>query len=1066
MINKVHVLAIAVIIVSKLIFSDAADIILFSDQLTYTGDSFGPSNVKADSMCYAISEETIIPPYSCANIFALLSYNSTYNMAALPSMYNFPTSSVLRSPTFSPIGIWSTAFSYPPTAAPSILPVVLTQSLVGAGILADLAFDTNWWTGTNLFGVADVKTCSSWSSTADYGHAGYAERTTPLWYDGLDSFCIGSLQFVCACITGNPTLSPTQQPTATVSPTKAPSKNPTINPTKSPVIRVDKQQVMYKIPKGSRARIYKMGSVNASYYVMGADVNSPINLTISDTTMIPVLWKDVYWLEYNQTTNSTDTKYTALCNPIANRSPGSDYYTFNEFYLCPTIYACRSNSISMYGYNDLQACILNKTVITRSDIPTVQNSKVTVSALDITAYTPTPITLSDIIVGRIRCNDFIDRTINCQLYQVYKSSYRLQCVSEDIKCYSYSQGLFFGGFWNANPFFKYDIPRVNWTLAHYQGIASTMNYYIYAQNGRFIDAFTSNVWTDYFWLEGIQSLAISQSQVFATSYTFQNDYIQGQEFNYLGGDILPPPTSSFANNPFSSSITDCIVQIIFSGSLTGICANQTWDNIPDVQWRIPSYIRFIPISAGTVVYSLIVETAFNYTGIELYNVHGELCSVYLKPTLFQNITLSCLQASSSLTPPTEDSFIQVRYFGVHSIWDMPNTTLSESVPVQTEDTFISYNLPFKRIINLLYSVLFFVEMTVSGNANDLHIDWPGRYNDISLMQEPRYFLNYTSNTSVTISSLIESVRQGILINNTYPYNQALATWVARNNYQEIPVDYNNPDHIDWLVQIWSNSMSPRQCTEFEDCMTSRRGKCIYPENPNIQYSARIKPIYWQQGDVPPGYTIPNQANEGGCVIDDDFVDGFYDRQLAGARCRQGYGPENNENWVDIQQYNRLISNVGGFEGSNCKLPAAIDPITAPLVDYNLCAGHGLVSYSQNTVTSTIEQFSDGSQWLFPLCTAIMLDQDVYNAVTVTNVFIQQFTMGNNILSFINDQVFLNGQSCLLVEDQVPRLVCSQTYVIQCISTFFFSHKDIVFSSSDTYIRKGLQRYAFNIGVFN
>lgn len=1054
------------------------------------------SIATADSNCVSLRASTY-PSVQCINTKVLISY-STRQIIDLPAIMSFATTDKVIGPTGVQIAASFTNLFAPAT--------VITSSTFDAGVVN--ADDVEYWTGSGGDGTAGIN-CNDFTSTSsdDIGYSGWSSAYNSLWLSYDFPLCSESLRYLCICTnpTSSPTKAPTKKPTTrsptkdptknpTKNPTKAPTKNPTKNPTgrptknptkeptgptasptknptffptSSPNVRVDKQQVMYKIPKGTRGRIYKGSSNNYTYFVMGSDINSPFNLTLSAQSIQPVLWEDVHWLRYNQTLDVVESQYTAVCNPIANRAPGEVITTFHQYPVCPTIYSCIDGSLTTISggvYQDLRACIVNKTIVARTDVPNLPNIPMNVTIVDINASSLTPVIVQDIYAARLRCNDFIDRTINCQLKHLFKSAYRLQCVDEPIQCYTYAQGRFFGGLWNANPFYRYDIPRVNWTLAQYVGIASVMNYKIYARNGKFIDAFTSEVWNNYFWLGGVTSLSIVQQEVFPYAFTFQNDYIQGQEYNYLAGTLLPPPTASFASNPLSSTIVDCMVQIIFDGSLTGVCENQDWDNIDSVQWRIPSYIRYILIEPGTVVYSLTIETTYNYTGIEVYNVFGELCGTYLQPTgVNKNITISCLLAPSALNNFTTTSLLQVRYFGVHAIWDIPNATLSNSVPSHDADPFTISGYPFlSSTINLIYSVLYFFVYTVNGDIAPDEFNWPGRRNNISFLTDSRYFLNYTLNTTFSLGNTVDAVRQAILVNNTYPYNFALEAWVERNGYQEIPVNYSDTNQLDWLWYTWANSLSPRQCTEFSNCMTFGRGKCIFPSSPAIQYSGGVKPKYWRQGDMPPGYTIPNAADEGGCFIYDVYSEGFYDRQLAGARCKEGYGPADNANVAQIEQYQELVADVGVFTGSNCKLPAWFDPIAAPLVDYNLCSGHGKALLTQITSERTITQYSDGAQWLFPLCDSILLDQTEYVRQEVRTVFIQQFVNENSILSLIHGQVFLNGTVCTLASEV---LTCSETYQFQCISTFFFSHANVEFRSDGLNLIKGLDIYDVSIGTF-
>jgi hypothetical protein len=1080
--NKTLMKILTVLVLYQLIIKGVyGDIVLFSDQVYYVGNAFGPYNNVADAMCRSISEETIIPPFSCLRIFALLSYNSSYEIRDFPTIYGFsPTVSVI-GPTSIPIGTWSTMLTNPPTG------VVLVNNLIGARVITPL---TNWFSGSDGLGAVTANTCSSWTSTVTQGTVGITGTTSRNWIINTLAFpCSAARPFICACDTTAPTYSPTKQPTTakpTGVPSHAPSANPTISPTHSPTIRIDKQQVMYRITKGTRARIYRTVGQNISYHVMGQEVNTPVNVTLQGTSLQPILWSNVYWLGYNQTTNTTTTHHTAVCNPIANRIPGTTPDTFNGFMLCPTIYTCRNNTLETIAgdrFQDFRACILNKTITLRQDIPTIGSGVVTVQAIDINANSVDAVPpVQDVLFGAIQCNDFLDRSINCQLAK-FLPAYRPQCQSQPIKCFSYSQGRYFGAFWNANPLFRYDIPRANWTLQHYVGIASTMNYLLYAQDDVLIDAFTSNVWNDYYWFSGLSSLGIQQRELSTeTLITFQNDIIQAQEYNYLAGSNLPPSSTITGIIPTTPAINDCLVQLIVTGDVGGICLNQDWDHISYLQWRYPSYNIFFAVNPGDIIYSLTIETSFNFTGLEVYNTAGELCGTLLLPTTSApaNYTVSCINTPSGVVPAGINASISIRYFGTQAIWDIPNTTLSNSVPWPRQDDFDVQTYPYTNVINLLAATMYLYEYIVTGEIAPESFNWPGRTNDISNLSPSRYFLNYTSNETLNVNTLFQDVKNTILGNNTYPYNEAIAAWALRNSYQEIPVRYDDPVHLQWLYDTWANSLAPRQCTEFSDCMTIQHGACIFLERTDIQYTSRKNPVYWLQGDDPPGYTLPTGANEGGCVIFNVFNKGFYDRQLAGARCVEGYGPIDNQNRDAILQYSELVNYVGTPVGS-CKLPSGIDPISAPLVDFNLCAGHGIASYTQTTSTQDIVQYSNGAAWLMAACKSIILrslgsedgsggdggesEKYIFIQEQVIDVQIQQFThQGSTILSIINEQIFLNGTACLKTQDIIQ---CSETqiYSIQCINTFLYSLADIEFSSSYFNIKKGLQDYSFGIVYF-
>jgi hypothetical protein len=852
-----------------------------------------------------------------------------------------------------------------------------------------------------------------------------------------------------------------------------PTKNPIKNPTKSPLINRQLGQVAFMAMKGSRAQLNRVVG-NITYSIIDSEVNSPLNVTIKtldDNVLVPIKWTNVIYRVYNVDDNTTETKTISSCNPIANRIQGSTPNGLGGLQICPTIYKCIQTSNctddlrprdGYSGWVDLRACICSKSISIREDVSDLlPNVEYQMQAVKIKA-TPTnslPDTSTEqFIIGVIQCNSFIERELNCQ-FPRFVPNYVQQCQSEPIGCFDFSLGYAFGGFWNQNPKFLYNVPRVNWTISQYIGIASVLNNKTYSLNGALIDPFSSKTWTDYYWFPNVSSLtALEKTVTPIPTYTFASDITQSQPYNYQAGSKLPPVTVA-DDLPFTTSIILCTVGILFE-NITD-CANLIWDTVDFLQWRYPAYTEYIEVGQYELVYSLEITNNYNFTGIEVYNVWGELCGRYLNPTLDKIITISCVTTPSNTQP--KFGYLQVRYFGISNIWDIPATQLSASLPTLNDPLapFVSstlYSTSFYT--NLIYSLVSLYNLF--GLTNDISVQFPHRQSSTTPLtgKQSTYNMRYANVVnSSELSKDWDLVAASILQNNVYPRNYALEERTLRFSYITNPVNYSNSEDLDYLYRVWSTWLAPRICSEDVECRTAALGRCIFAENGPKQY--------WFNGPQSPDYSIPANTNEGGCLVYNTWEKGFYDTYTFGANCKQGYGPYSLEEWGKVIQSNSLVSQIypnqfpfnqssitpEQFESSlACKFPFSRDPINAAFADSNLCAGHGIVSFTYTAgIVENIQFFVFNKFFLTPMCNSLTYLDDEYDLYETNDIFNLQYIYSGNIITIINSVVYYNGIACLFTQLQkfptYGDLNCGEgKKPIYCNNLIFFSYSSQTFST--------------------
>lgn len=691
----------------------------------------------------------------------------------------------------------------------------------------------------------------------------------------------------------------------------------TNSPTANPEIRQDTRLVLYRIRQGTQ--VYTIGvSQNVSYNSqIATNGQPPTNLTIQLTetsSLEPVKYINIEYYYFDTTTNSTVLGTIDECLPIPNPIQGSVPYDFvEEGYVCPTNYVCDTvppdlnpGTITPTTYSDwtgLRACFSSYEVAVRDDLPTITLGDTEYTGL-VTKASLTPVRAQDTSAsvstfGIIKCGNFIDRTLNCQFSRVL-GPYVEQCQNiADIGCYNFTIGYAFGGFENQNPNFIYNIPREKWTLSHWKGIASIGNFKLYALNGNLIDPYTSKVFDNYYWFSNITNLALTSQAVPVSTTSFQVDLIQAQPYSWLAGAGIPPPPSDYTSYPITDEQQTCLTNMQ-AASTTG-CQNIIWDTLTDWRFKYPAITDNINVTSSQAVFSLILQTTQAFKGIEVFNVWGELCGSVLRPiSAGENLTFSCLGTPTATTP--RNGTIQVRYHGVSPIWDIPSLRVSYSVPTSpynTDPLSGKINLQDYSTTSPIWNIMYGTGY-INSNLGSAYVgSWPQSEPSSFLTIPASYYtLNYSAiNSATSAANTWDTVSRNILDYNLYPYNYALAARAVELGYQQIPVDYNNIEHLDWLYNTWAVWLAMRRCTERTQCQTFDLGDCVYTENP-VQ-------IRWRSADTDASYEFI--GDEGGCECLNTGSGGFYRSQLFCNLCVEGIGPLSLYDWSLIMQSAALLT---------------------------------------------------------------------------------------------------------------------------------------------------------------
>ncbi len=1031
-----------------------------------TSRTFGSTGSRSATTATCATTATTQSIFNCQFTPALLTYFFTGYVSQFPSTYGFSSSEPIYTPSGSQLASsWTTAFS-------------------GGGLLNSLQSQglcsTTFTTGSTTSGTLGTN-CNDYSSTSFGGSVGSCTSSSSSWFSTTTSACSTSSPFLCLCVKFDPTLSPTTRSPTTSSPTKNPttiapttqsptnnpSKNPTSKPTQSPtkfpLVAETSYPIAYMILSGTLVQSYRtIGNIS---YDAWQDTTSPINSTIElldGAKAWPIIWSNVTYRYVDPTTFVTEQGTLEYCNPIPNTVQGSTPMGTDGLIVCPTIYPCvltddctDNLSPSGPGWPDLRACICSKEILIRSDTDPVQGVlNVTMIKLEATTVEDDSLLQSvPAALAVIRCNSFIDRTLNCQ-FPFLVNAYIPQCQEEPIGCYSGTLGYAFGAFWNSNPRFRYDIPRANWTLDHYKGIASVMNNRLYYSpvTEKPIDPFTSKTWNEYNWLNISDINTTSELIQGQRLSIYQSDIIQAQDYNWVSGVNPPPFTENAGSNPVS--LTECRADIAISD--TEACKSFTWNSLQSRQYRQPGYTELIPVTNEQFIYSLEFSTNSNFTSIEVLNVNGESCGRVMRPVPGKVMSFVCLGSPGNIA---STGFISIVYTGASILMDLPGMLLDESIKEKVDPLSGSLDLfPWSEqsTINLRYA-----EFYKTGEIYEDEHKFPQRRPPNINITSTTYRLNYTQDDGIREATTAwDKLSLEILQNNLYPWNSALAARSLLNKYTEIPTDLTSSVHLDWLYRQWANSLAPRQCSEDTQCQTFGLGTCKYgPIGPKN---------YWRSGNLAPDYEIPPGSDEGGCECFSSFTGGgFFKKELFCSTCEVGYGPDTMEQWSRIQQYNSIVSpvyrpNTYPFDISSptpdifeaeiaCKFPVSKDPVSASFIDMNLCSGRGIVDVYETDEEVEIELLNEDGYLRTPKCLFLIVDDEDYELFPPTSINNLQYVgLSGDILSIINESVYFSGQLCSIEvtsekTDFIALLSCGEIVSeMVCVNNVLFGREDISF----------------------
>ena len=564
----------------------------------------------------------------------------------------------------------------------------------------------------------------------------------------------------------------------------------------------------------------------------------------------------------------------------------------------------------------------------------------------------------DVSFGNIRCNNFIDRTINCILIWV---GFEDQCPDEPIGCFDNSIGFVFGGFNAQHPSIKYTVDRTEWTLDHYRGIGSILNDYKYLTR----EVLTPKLMVDYLRTWVSDDLETFTATITPIDTVYQTDLLQARN------TVFPDLELS----GLTVEEKECQFGILSS------CRGLNYANNTNLLPLKPG-LQMLFNYSGVIELTITPNHAVKYTGIEIVDQFNNVLAQDLNPA---NVSRSFPILTSG------SSYFSVRYLGLESIYDGPEQYLEP--PVVDDD---SYDYVYANYLGDGGANTTFLlnERNTSFNlfaANAIDIDevyaipsgfkYKARKEIDDLLDNVVYTIEYVSDINILnttdATNAWQNITNNIINDNRYPFNQPLADLNINDN-DRVAIDYTSDDDLKYLYDVWTIWLAPRYCSTDTQCKTFELGECIRPTD--------TVNIGWLQGD--PDIDESPVGIEGGCLCYNEFNLGFGELSNACQTCVDGYGPSNLQDFYDMEEYSALISQtynstdtrfslsqsyVEFTEQLFCRLPWGFDPIVSSFKDENLCAGHGMVEILPEVeYNSTITDNTN-----IPLCNSLWINNISY-----------------------------------------------------------------------------------------
>lgn len=1036
-------------------------ITLYAYDVLTTGDigTVGATDALCRSFFYAND-------IFCIDGFSFLEYSGR-PIDGIPEELGFSYSIMVKAgQTNLNLGPWNQIVVAP---SPSTSPV-LAYTLCNAGVICD-----GFWTGYRAPN-PDFN-CVDWGDgTVDHaGTVGDSDTLGRNWIDGGGDTCDVEYSFLCGCHTNKPWISPTQAPTRfptghvptyqpTMNPSRQPTKNPTKNPSKKPTTKTPTVSFPTKNPTikpGTEypttqspttqtptatpiinsfsnrgiSYLYKLlsgSSVTLLSTIYDVSYNrtraSPTSIVFNsrDNALIPILWTDLIYRAWNYQTNITETLTLSECNP-GNPSwiPGTPLLQPDGIYACPTTQKCiltldcsdsLNPDINYANFPDLRACWCSHSESAYSGVNSLPPlTTYTLNLVEGSFSVTSSANVQTTYDGAVRCNSFVDRTINC-MRALQDPNYLFQCADEPIGCYDGSIGRFFGAFNLQNPNYPYNIDWRKWTIGQFRGIASVMNYLVYMKNGQYVDPFTSELWNSYYWISSdSESYDVRSATATLVFDSYQTDLIQGTNYMYNPDGFPPALLNSSVPETFYGDMLNCA-----GGSPNfdnRFCTYITWQNktYDGMLFRRTGFEYSITVPSSRYILGFNITILTNpgvkyYTGIEIFDQWNDKCGGVYNSTGFTigNTYLVPCTNNPRFVDYRANAIYTVRLLGLNSIYDLPGIVLNSQMFVDVKDPLESIlNIknfqPFQHVTYPLMYALAYDDALLSNTKT-----WPQRQwiNTTMLNTFPiQVKYNYTLIGSNGLSSgtVWNNITAAILENNTYPYNYPLS--LKESLYDTREVDYDNPKDLEYLAGIWQVWLYERRCgvDEFQ-CKTFELGACIV----ETDYDQR-----WFNIGKDADYIFVGE--EGGCDCNDEFSKGFYDFAQICALCQLGYGPFNLDELSFTIQYNTLVANIypdGLFPSSgpsltvdqfeanySCRYPYGLDPIPASLVGINICAGHGMLGGFNE---SSIEEVEIWMESFIIACNSIQVKDvgDFAFDSSTTSLYSQMFVNGEDMITII------------------------------------------------------------------
>lgn len=640
--------------------------------------------------------------------------------------------------------------------------------------------------------------------------------------------------------------------------------------------------------------------------------------------------------------------------------------------------------------------------------------------------------------GTLRCNNFVHRVIDESLSQILGGDYARQCAFASIKDYSHELGEFFGAFRTAIAGLSFLVPRKQWTDAHYDLVAQTVDYtehFVVDPDGieRRVDyqsQFLIDSWRNS-WFVPIVSNRTFVSYKSLNKYRPQNDSIAdllGAILNVLEPFGVVYEVDEEANAgayptrtpPFNGSLLqyapllDSYVSgnhralfdfgrnksaLYFDPGFATVVANTERTTFETIGMNVTSTVDTIRITFP-----------FDLEEFALYTRTGVLCARIVAPRAGDVVDMRC--------PDGRDPFEFNQQYADYVAFtladaqnktdeatanDPSNFTLQTGILGEALYRLAGEGPAFKIVPRSFYSRVPTLEAlwsasdkTIAGHTfgpdqsidlGELYTnDWEAQIlagNLSATLISPAYWIDLGT-SAADFPTVWRTLESRIVLDRRFPPNEVYRnmTRTLPNDVVSRPMNLSDPGTRDWLFRLWATHLAPKRCSDSEQCSDNQLGsQCVldYYDLKLWRFAAKENPGHHVAGD------------EGGCECPFDFENGFTTNPCN--VCVSGYGPDPDPLFPDH--------------------PSCVRPYAFGLE----CGADGTTATVETTwATASVPVFPDDyGRLLTPKCLALTKDGETFalqvDRLVDTDV---QFWVSDadpaRIVTAIQNALFLNGVS--------------------------------------------------------